>query len=404
MRNIVVEHYRRPVTDQRIEIVERKGVGHPDQICDSIMDRVSVALCKEYLKRCGRILHHNVDKGLLSSGSVQVKFGGGKVEEPMLFIFGDRATWNVNGDTIPVDEIAIDTAKEWLRENIRFLDPNEHVRYQVELKPGSAELTDIFNRQKDGLLGANDTSAGVGYAPLTPTEKVALETENFINSKKFKKEFPETGEDVKVMAMRKNGDLFVTIALAFVDGFVKDENDYFRKKDEVLERVTKFVNEKHANDFSSIKVDMNTLDVKGRGIHGVYLTVTGTSLEDADSGQVGRGNRTNGIIAFNRPSTMEAAAGKNPVSHVGKIYNVLAHRIAHRVVENVDGVEEVYIWLLSQIGKPIDQPAIAAAQVALKEGVSLESVEKVVFDEVNEELANIGEFTMKLARGKIPIS
>ncbi|MCD6414730.1 MAG: methionine adenosyltransferase [Candidatus Diapherotrites archaeon] len=403
MRNITIEHYQRPVTDQKIEIVERKGTGHPDQICDSIMDKVSVALCKEYLKKCGRIMHHNVDKGLLSSGSVKVQFGGGKVEEPMLFIFGDRATYECDGETIPVDEIAINTAKEWLHENIRFLDP-EHVRYQVELKPGSAELTDIFNRQDNGVLGANDTSAGVGYAPLTPTERVALETEKFINSKKFKEEFPEAGEDVKVMAMRQNNDLLVTIALAFVDRFVKDEADYFRKKSEITERVMEFVKENHGNDFSSADVNINTLDVKGRGIHGVYLTVTGTSLEDADSGQVGRGNRTNGIIAFNRPSTMEAAAGKNPVSHVGKIYNVLAHKIANKVVENVDDVGEVYIWLLSQIGNPIDQPAIAAAQVALKDGVSLSSVEKDVFHEVDDELANIDKFTMKLARGEIPIS
>lgn len=404
MRNITIENYSRPVTSQKIEIVERKGVGHPDQMCDSIMDRISVALSQEYMKRCGRILHHNVDKGFLSSGAVNVAFGGGKVEEPMLFIFGDRATYDVNGETLPVDEIALDTAKDWLRENIRFLDPNQDARYQFEIKPGSKELTDIFARQETGILGANDTSVGVGFAPLTPTEQVALETEKFLNSKKFKDEFPEAGEDIKVMAMRENNELLVTVAMAFVDKFVESEEDYFRKKEVLQEKAYDFVNEQFGNSFDKIELALNTLDVKGRGVNGVYLSVTGTSLEDADSGQVGRGNRSNGIIAFNRPSTLEAAAGKNPVSHVGKIYNILSHRIASRVVENVDDVEEVYIWLLSQIGTPIDHPAKAAAQVSLKQGVSMDKVEKYIFEEVNEELANIDKFCMQLAKGEIPVS
>ena len=77
------------------------------------------------------------------------------------------------------------------------------MKYQVELKPGSAALTDIFKR-KGEILGANDTSAAVGYAPLTPTENIVLETERFINSKSFKKKFPESGEDVKIMAFRTN--------------------------------------------------------------------------------------------------------------------------------------------------------------------------------------------------------
>lgn len=404
MRNITIENYSRPVTDQKIEIVERKGIGHPDQICDCIMDKVSVALCEQYLKKAGRILHHNVDKGFLAAGAVKLEFGGGEVKEPMQFIFGDRATYKVNGETIPVDEIAIDTAKAWIRENLRFVDPNEHIRYQVELKQGSMELTDIFSRDTGGLLGANDTSVGVGFAPLTPTERVTLETEKFLNSAQFKKKFPESGEDIKVMAMREKDDLLVTIAMAFVGRYVTDETDYFHKKKEIHETVKEYVENKYCGDFKSIAVDINTLDVRGRGVNGVYLTVTGTSLEDADSGQVGRGNRANGIIAFNRPSTLEAAAGKNPVSHVGKIYNVLSHRIAHRVVDNVDGVKEVYIWLLSQIGTPIDKPAKAAAQVSLEEGVSMDKVEKFIFDEVNAELSDIDKFCTQLAKGEIPVS
>jgi len=400
-RNIMVECLRQtPLEEQKLEIVERKGLGHPDSICDAIMDRVSVELSKEYLKRVGAILHHNADKSLLVAGDAEIRFGGGKVKEPMLLIFGDRATFNADGVEIPVKEIAINAAKQWIRENLRFVDPEIHVRYQVELKPGSPELVDIFKR-RTGVLGANDTSAAVGYAPMTRTEKIVLELEQYINSQDFKRKFPESGEDVKVMGLRKNNELNLTVAMPLVDRYVENEREYFIKKAEILEEIKSFVQEK--SDFERVNVELNTLDVEGRGIHGVYLTVLGTSAESGDSGQVGRGNRVNGVIPLNRPLCSEAAAGKNPVSHVGKIYNLLTHRIAEKVYENVPGLEEVYIWLLSQIGKPIDQPAIAAAQVVMKSGNDFEKVRKNIEEVVNEELENIDKFCMDLAYGRLKI-
>ena len=400
-RNIMVECLRQtPLEKQKLEIVERKGLGHPDSICDAIMDRVSVELSKEYLKRVGAILHHNADKSLLVAGDAEIRFGGGKVKEPMLLIFGDRATFNADGAEIPVKEIAINAAKQWIRENLRFVDPEIHVRYQVELKPGSPELVDIFKR-RTGVLGANDTSAAVGYAPMTRTEKIVLELEQYINSQDFKRKFPESGEDVKVMGLRKNNELNLTVAMPLVDRYVENEREYFIKKAEILEEIKSFVQEK--SDFERVNVKLNTLDVEGRGIHGVYLTVLGTSAESGDSGQVGRGNRVNGVIPLNRPLCSEAAAGKNPVSHVGKIYNLLTHRIAEKVYENVPGLEEVYIWLLSQIGKPIDQPAIAAAQVVMKSGNDFEKVRKNIEEVVNDELENIDKFCMDLAYGRLKI-
>lgn len=401
MRNILINGLQQtPLEQQKLEIVERKGLGHPDSICDYIMDDLSVSLSREYLKKFGVIMHHNVDKSLLVAGEVEMKFGGGLVKEPMRLIFGDRATVEVDGVRIPVKEIAVQTAKEWFKKNLRFVDPEKHVKYQVELKPGSAGLTDIFKR-KGRLLGANDTSAAVGYAPMTKTETIVLETERYVNSDDFKKEFPASGEDVKVMGFRKNNELNLTVSMAFVDRFVENEKDYFKKKAEIFEEVNMFVKEN--TDFEKITVKLNTLDVEGRGIGGIYLTVLGTSADGADSGQVGRGNRVNGLISLNRPFCSEAAAGKNPVSHVGKIYNVLTHRIARRIYHKVDGLEEVYIWLLSQIGKPIDEPAIAGAQVIMETGNRFEDVRREVEEVMNFELDNIDMFCKELAEGKIPI-
>jgi len=322
------------------------------------------------------------------------------VKKPMLLVIGDRATFEVGDIQIPVMGIAIQTAKEWFREKLRFVDPEKHVRYQVELKPGHPELMDIFSR-KGRVLGANDTSAAVGYAPMTRTEQIVLGVENHVNSPEFKKRFPESGEDVKVMGFRENNELHLTMSMALVDRYVESESDYFKKKAVLREEVTRFVKEK--TDFDNAFVDLNTLDKEGRGMEGIYLTVLGTSAEAGDSGQVGRGNRTNGVIPLNRPFCSEAAAGKNPVSHVGKIYNSLTHKIAGEVYNKVSGLEEVYIWLLSQIGKPIDEPAVAAAQVVMKSGNSFESVKKEIEEVVNHELENIDKFCEDLANGKIPI-
>ncbi|MCZ2808713.1 MAG: methionine adenosyltransferase [Candidatus Bathyarchaeota archaeon] len=401
MRNILVNGSKRtPLEKQQIEIVERKGVGHPDSMCDAIMDQVSVGLSRAYLEKFGTIMHHNADKSLLVAGNVECRFGGGVVKEPMLLIFGDRATFEVDGVSIPVEEIAIQTAKDWLRENLRFVDPEVHMKYQVELKPGSQGLTDIFKR-KECMLGANDTSAAVGYAPMTRTENMVLDTERYVNSGDFKKRFPEAGEDVKVMGFRNGANLNLTVAMAFVDRFVDSEKDYMRKKADIQADVQEFANAK--GTFEKVVVDLNNLDVEGRGVDGVYLTVLGTSADGADSGQVGRGNKVNGVISLNRPIGTEAAAGKNPVSHVGKIYNALTHQIARSVVEKVPEVEETCIWLLSQIGNPIDQPAIAAAQVVLNSGASLDEVQGRITEVIDGELANIEDFCKQLIYGKISV-
>jgi len=209
---------------------------------------------------------------------------------------------------------------------------------------------------------------------------------------------------IKVMGVRRGGNFDMTVAMPLIDSFIESEEHYFRMKDELMdamqEHISGYLEEKKVSVNTSLK--FNNLDVPGRGMEGIYTTVTGTSAEDADCGQVGRGNRVNGIIPLNRPVSSEAAAGKNPVSHVGKIYNVLSHRIADRIYTNVPDVEEAYVWLLSDIGVPIDQPKVAAAQILMKKG-SVESVRDEVIEVIDNELENIREFTMELARGMISI-
>ena len=401
--NVFVERITgTPVAEQRSEFVERKGIGHPDSICDNVMEQVALALSREYRRLFGVTLHHNMDKGLLVGGSVERSFGGGKVTSPMLLVFGDRATFEAEGRKVPVQDIAVETAKQWFRANFRFVDPDVHLKYQFEIRPGSAELQNIFRRRR-GLLGANDTSAGVGFAPLTVTEALVLQSELYLNSREFKESFPETGEDIKIMAVRKDKELDLTLAMPLLDRFVQDERDYFDRKRAIQKAFREFLFPR-CKGFRKVALTFNPLDEKRRGMNGIYLSVLGTSAEDADSGEVGRGNRVNGLITFNRPMSLEAAAGKNAVSHVGKIYNILANRMAHAIYEQVDGISEVHVFLLSRIGVRIDKPVMATAKVLLKPRTALAPVSRKVTRIMEQELSHIRSFCEELLMGKYPVA
>jgi S-adenosylmethionine synthetase len=398
---LVERHKGLNVNEQSVEIVERKGIGHPDQICDCIMDAISVALSQAYLKEFGTILHHNIDKGLLAAGRVRKEFGGGEVLEPMELTVGDRATFSACGRQIPVEEIAREAGRGWIRAHLRGVDPDRHLNFRFKLAPGSRELTDIFERP-GAVRGANDTSAAVGYYPLSPTEQAVLALERELNSGSFKERFPETGEDVKVMGLRMRDELDLTVAMPLLAARVGSEADYFARKEVIRTEMYRFMAAREG--FGRVSLHFNTLDQPGRGLGGVYLSLLGTSAEDADSGQVGRGNRVNGLIPLGRPIGTEAAAGKNPMSHVGKIYNILAHRIAREICQGVPGVQGAYVLLLSQIGDPVDRPLMANAQLLLEPGRQVSEVSDRVEEVFLREFADLNAFCLALARGEYPVS
>ncbi|HEY7745607.1 MAG TPA: methionine adenosyltransferase [Desulfuromonadales bacterium] len=397
---IVETFHGKAVVEHTVEIVERKGIGHPDTMCDAIMDAISVALSKVYLAEFGTILHHNIDKSLLAAGRVERWFGGGRVVRPMELIVGDRATFTAGGRTLPVSDIAVATARQWVRDHLRFVDPERHLHCRVVLAPGSEELADIFQRP-GRVRVANDTSAAIGYYPLSPTEQAVLELEHYLNSAAFKSEFPESGEDVKVMGLRRNRNLDLTVAMPLLVSHIPSERAYFERKRDIREAMQHFM--MGFASFDHTEIHFNALDEVGRGLGGTYLSLLGTSAEDADSGQVGRGNRVNGLIAMNRPMGTEAAAGKNPVSHVGKIYSVLAHRLARQIFERVDGLKEVYVLLLSRIGTPVDSPVMAAAQVLLEDAQSLDDIRRSVEQIFAAAFADLDDFCRRLGEGEFPV-
>ncbi len=333
-----------------IEMAERKGTGHPDTICDCIAEQFSIDLSNYYLDEFGSILHHNVDKALLVGGKSLPAYMGGEMIQPIELYIAGRATDEVKGKKIPVAEIAISTAKNWLRNNIRFLDTEKHIIIIPKIRSGSNELVELFQRFSNGETPlANDTSFGVGFYPLTFLEEKVLEMENLLNSKLTKERFPFIGEDIKVMGVQTLQSSQFTVAIAMIDKFITDIDSY---KNKIL-AVKEYIKSELA--LFDATIDINTAD--NYITESIYLTVTGTSAEGGDDGQVGRGNRVNGLITPYRPMSLEASAGKNPISHIGKIYNQFAMELS-KVICRHGFAEEASVFIVSQIGKPITQPQL----------------------------------------------
>ena len=385
-----------PVPDRRIEVVERKGLGHPDTICDSVAEAASVALGRMYIERTGVIAHYNVDKALLVAGQCAKRLGGGEVTRPMELIIGDRATDVLNGRALPVAETVRRAVDEWVGAHLPGVRPGKDLVTRVALAPGSEELRGVYTG--DVAITSNDTSGASGYAPLSPTEELVLAIERYLNSTQFKAAFPDTGQDVKIMGVREDRRLAVTVAMPLSCLVTRSEAAYFARKDEILHDLT--------TRFGSAPFDvdwrLNCLDRRGRGTEGVYLTLTGTSAEDADSGQVGRGNRANGLIAFSRPTGGEATAGKNPAAHAGKVYSVLTHRMARLVQARCPALREVYVHMVARIGEPVDRPW-TGVQVRLPPGTALQDVEGEIRGVVEAELGRLPAFRAELVRGAHPV-
>lgn len=397
MRNIIVKELNQTyIEDLDIEIVERKGIGHPDSISDGIAETVSEALCKMYMDEFGGVLHHNTDEVQITAGESNPAFGGGQIIKPMDILLTGRGVSEYDRVKLPLDRVAIEAAKNFLDDTIINLDVELDTVVECKIGHGSGDLVDVFNR--DGLPSSNDTSFGVGYAPFSEVETIVNSTEELLNSKSFKKEHPAVGEDIKVMGLREGDKITLTIGCAMVSKYLANKNEYIDVR-ESLKGIVIDLASKHTN--REVEVFVNTGDNdEVLDESGYYLTVTGTSAEMGDDGSVGRGNRANGLITPCRPMSMEATSGKNPINHIGKIYNILSNEIANDVVNNIEGIKQMNVMLLSQIGKPIDQPKAASTQVILEEGYKLEDVDKKVESIVDRWLEDISIITENVVNGK----
>jgi S-adenosylmethionine synthetase len=369
---------------QPVEFVERKGVGHPDTLCDKAAEELSIALMEYYLREFGGLRHYNVDKALLVGGTAEVGFGRGRVTRPIELILCGRATSRCEED---VERLVHDVTRSWLAQDLPYLNLNSDILISSKIRRGSDDL--VGNFDTDHPL-ANDTSFGVGFAPLSELERIVFQAEKRLNAPDTKQQLPALGQDIKVMGVRYGDEIRVTVAAAFVAGRTPDRDTYLATK-----RAAEALVREEASRITrrSVRVEVNTADRPEDDLF--YLTATGTSAEQGDDGQVGRGNRPNGLITPHRCMTLEAAAGKNPRNHVGKIYSIAAQQIANAIAATVPGVRNAQVYIVSQIGKPIDSDAIVNIQVVADDLVAAQTEGECIAQQVLAGLPSVWQGVMR---------
>lgn len=341
-----------PIEKQRIEVVERRGRGHPDFIADSISEAFSRNLSRYYLNNFGQVLDHRVDMMEVVGGKVITEFGGGKIVKPISILFSGSAPGTHNGVQVPIRDLALDSAKDWLTDNMRFLG-SDSVSYIFQ--------SDTFDDTASGRYETKPSNycipVGIGYAPLSYTEQAVLEVERVFNSREFKEMHPFSGEDVRVFATRRNSKVEISIANAFVDRYISSVSDYYDKKAELYDELNSVLLDNLPEDYS-FKIGINNLDIRTKDKDGCFLTVTGTGAENGEWGIPGRGNRTNGVISFNRVMPSDSAAGRNPMSNTSKLYNLLAFQIAAGIFRETG--KEVTVRIIGRSGYVLDYPVATA--------------------------------------------
>ena len=90
--------FKHQLKSWEVEIVERKGIGHPDSISDGIAESVSRALCQVYMEKFnGKIMHHNTDEVQITAGESNPHFGGGEIIKPIDILLTGRGVSEFEG-------------------------------------------------------------------------------------------------------------------------------------------------------------------------------------------------------------------------------------------------------------------------------------------------------------------
>ena len=270
-RNIVVNQSPEMwIEDRPVEIVERKGIGHPDTLCDGIAERISVEYTRWCQENLGAQLHHNFDKVQLVAGEVDVDFGGGQMLKPIHIQIAGRGTPTApGGRAVPMDVIAIKAAKSTISETMRYLDPASHCVIDCFAGRGDSQLIHTVEE-----VTANDTSFGVAHWPLSELERTVHDTCQYINYELID-QFP-IGEDVKVMGARLNSQIILTCAVPFIASEIKDLDQYREYKNALREETFLFSDGLNNRDMD---VFTNTADDESDGNldHDHYSTMKFTT-------------------------------------------------------------------------------------------------------------------------------
>lgn len=341
-----------------IEIVERKGRGHPDTLTDGLAEELSVRYALFTRERFGTVLHHNFDKVGLLGGASDAQLGRGRMLSPIRVLLNGRASASFGLEHLPLEELLREWATEFLARELPLIDPARHLTFYYNVSAANTAgypINDFAPDDNEDLRQAHqalssDTAAICVQHPPTPLEGMVFAVERLLTSDDYRATRPWLGSDIKVLACGSPEVVTVTACVPQIADEVCTIEDYAANLDSVRADVTATVRN-HLPD-AEVSLTLNTLDDYERD--SIYLTVLGSCIESGDEGMVGRGNRPSGVIPVLGAFSGEAACGKNPVFFPGKVYTAAGKEIARKLYEATGA--RVDVWLLSQEGRPLSDP------------------------------------------------
>lgn len=393
---------------QDVEIVERKGLGHPDTLADALAENLSVVYSNYTLQQFGVILHHNFDKLGILGGRTDVTYGYGKIISPIRVLLNGRASTHFSNTQVPVKDILEKETKRFLKEIFGGLinsSQDIELYYNLSTASGPGKIREskgsrayLFNPRSinevkgyDRLV-SNDTSIGCSYAPLSIFEQAMFNIEQYLNSQKLKDEFPWIGTDIKIMGVRVKNKKSITICVPQIAKYVPSQSTYKENTEIIKSLIKEYLHDIYSDN--DVELFINTRDNYEK--QDIYLTAIGSSIESGDEGLVGRGNRINGLITPLRPMSIEGVCGKNPVYYVGKMYNIVAFNIANRLYDETNQANEVF--LVGQNGRDLLSPWKSIVRI-----YGPQPNEELISSVVEKKLKEIPKITQKLLRKEIKL-
>lgn len=398
MEIFIYTNKKSDIDEKDFEVVETKGKGHPDNICDTLAEKISSNYSKYCVENYGVILRHMVDKLAILGGGSKVQFAKGEMIAPIRVLVNGRFTDRYRDKKIDYMNIVNNTIKGYFKELFPLLDINKYLIIidNTHHNEGPGVVYDDNNTTKNerakffeivdekdiarhnNSFRCNDTSTTVSYYPMSKLEKTVLSIEQFLNSEEYKKKNCWVGNDIKVMGIRKMDKIEITACVPLISLYVSCLDDYINKlnllKVDIEQEIRKTFKD------NEIIIYLNTRDNYEK--NDLYMTAIGSAIESGDEGAVGRGNRTRGVIPFTRNFSMEASCGKNPVYHTGKLFTAIGDIISEKIYEKYS-LENI-VYCTSKMGDEISNPW----------NISLE-LNKNVSDEIQEDIKKIVENTIK---------
>ncbi len=341
MEIIIKNDYKSP-EENSIEIVERKGLGHPDTLADKLAELCSKTYARYCYKNFGCVLHYNFDKLYIGGGKFIYQDNKIIKENKIRIELNGRASNTMNGKKIDIDGLLTPVIKKYIKSIIPRIDVENDLYIKINCTQNSKRdnwytpksIEDIPDAKE---VFASDTSLCVAHGGMTFVEKIAMEVENFFwnyDTEAFPTpKFSDIGQDIKVMVSRIENNISVTVCMPVYKDIYETQEEYeeiVMKYEKLLEKVISKI--KNLNNYT-YKVDINKLP---SGSYRNYSLLKGSCIECGEEGVVGRGNNSQGLITAFRNHTVEASSGKNVRYHTGKVVDFMARQAVKRIYNELD--------------------------------------------------------------------